>query len=248
MSGAGVQIVVPCYNEAERLDVAAFSKALGERPDTSFVFVNDGSTDDTSSVLHALSRENPGRITVLDQNVNSGKAEAVRQGMLAAFADGAELAGYWDADLATPLDAIGDFVSVLDADPRVDLVLGARVAMLGHDIERSPVRHYAGRVFATLASMTLGLSVYDTQCGAKLFRCNDATRALFDEPFGSRWVFDVELLARYLEHGGAPSGVRELALARWTDIPGSKVKPNDFLGGVIELARIRRRYARRRSE
>jgi GT2 family glycosyltransferase len=59
------------------------------------------------------------------QDDNMGKAEAVRQGMLAAFAGGAELAGYWDADLATPLDAIGDFVSALDSDPGVDVVLGA---------------------------------------------------------------------------------------------------------------------------
>jgi glycosyltransferase involved in cell wall biosynthesis len=247
VSGARIQVVIPCYNEADRLDAAAFAKALEERPDTSFVFVNDGSTDDTSAVLHALSARHPGRMAVLDQGDNMGKAEAVRQGLLRAFSSGAELAGYWDADLATPLDAIGDFVTTLDSEPAVDVVLGARVAMLGHRIERKATRHYAGRVFATLASMTLGLSVYDTQCGAKLFRCNEATRALFADPFGSRWVFDVELLARYLHRGGDPSGIREQALARWTDVPGSKVKPTDFVGGVLELARIKRRYPRRRS-
>ena len=248
MSGTRIQIVVPCYNEAARLDGAAFSKALEQRSDTSFVFVNDGSTDGTSSVLHALSAKNTTRVAVLDQNDNTGKAEAVRQGMLAAFAGGAEFAGYWDADLATPLGAIGDFVSALDSEPAVDVVLGARVAVLGHHIERKATRHYAGRVFATFASMTLGVSVYDTQCGAKLFRCNDATRALFADPFGSRWVFDVELLARYLHNGGDPSGIREQALARWTDVPGSKVKPTDFVGGVMELARIRRRYPRAGSD
>lgn len=242
MSGTRIRIVVPCYNEAARLDVTAFARSLEERPDTSFVFVNDGSTDDTSSVLHAFSSENPTRVLVLDLGENEGKAEAVRQGMLAAFSSDAELAGYWDADLATPLDAIGAFAATLDSEPGVDVVLGARVAMLGHHIERKATRHYAGRVFATLASMTLGLSVYDTQCGAKLFRCNDATRAVFADPFGSRWVFDVELLARYLRDGGDPSGIREQALARWTDIPGSKVKPTDFIGGVVELARIKRRY------
>jgi dolichyl-phosphate beta-glucosyltransferase len=103
-------------------------------------------------------------------------------------------------------------------------------------------------VFATLASVTLGLSVYDTQCGAKLFRCNDATRALFAEPFGSRWVFDVELLARYLTQGGAPSAIRELPLARWTDVAGSKVKPYDFARGLVELLRIKRKYGLRRSD
>ena len=247
MSGHRVHLVVPCYNEAARFDSAAFARALAKNADFALVLVNDGSTDDTSATLHDLARRSPERVEVVDQPNNAGKAEAVRQGMLTAFASGAEMAGYWDADLATPLDALGDFVSDLDADADVDIVLGARVAMLGHEIQRSAIRHYAGRVFATLASVTIGLPVYDTQCGAKLFRCNAKTRALFDEPFGSRWVFDVELLARYLENGGSPSGIREQALARWTDIAGSKVKPSDFLGGIVELARIKRRYRRRRS-
>jgi glycosyltransferase involved in cell wall biosynthesis len=237
-----VHIVVPCYNEAARFDETAFSRALAESGTTSFVLVNDGSSDDTLSALRSVAAEHPARIHLIDQPKNEGKAEAVRQGMLAAFDRGAKMAGYWDADLATPLDAVPDFVSALESAPEVDIVLGARVAILGHEIERSAVRHYAGRVFATLASMVLGLSVYDTQCGAKLFRCNDATRDLFAEPFGSRWVFDVELLARYLQNGGAPSGIRELPLRQWTDIPGSKVKPADFVHGVAELARIRRRY------
>ena len=241
-----IQIVVPCFNEAERFDSAGFERALAGRADLSFVLVNDGSTDETSAVLRTLADRCPARVEVLEQPKNAGKAEAVRQGMLLAFDRGAEMAGYWDADLATPLDAIGDFASVLDSEPEVDLVLGARVAMLGHSIERSATRHYAGRVFATFASMTLGLSVYDTQCGAKLLRCTEQTRALFDEPFGSRWVFDVELLARYLETGGAPSGIRELPLARWSDVQGSKVKPLDFAVGLLELARIKRRYPRGR--
>lgn len=246
MSERRVCIVVPCYNEAARLDAAAFTEALSGAANLSFVLVNDGSTDETSPWLHALAARHPDRIEVIDQRQNMGKAEAVRHGMLRAFSTGAEMAGYWDADLATPLDAVGDFIEVLETSDSVDIVLGARVAMLGHEIERRAVRHYAGRVFATLASATLGLHVYDTQCGAKLFRANDRSRSLFEEPFGSRWVFDVELLARYLQNGGLASGIREIPLKRWNDIPGSKVKPIDFFGSVVELGRIRRRYARRK--
>jgi glycosyltransferase involved in cell wall biosynthesis len=243
-----IQVIVPCYNEAARFDSAAFARALAENADLAFVLVNDGSTDETGAALRELGDQHAARVTVIDQAKNTGKAEAVRQGILAAFNQGAEMAGYWDADLATPLDAIPSFAAALDAAPEVDLVLGARVAILGHEIERSATRHYVGRVFATLASVTLGLSVYDTQCGAKLFRCNDATRALFAEPFGSRWVFDVELLARYLTQGGEPSAIRELPLARWTDVAGSKVKPYDFARGLVELLRIKRKYGLRRSD
>ena len=230
MSERRVCIVVPCYNEAARLDAAAFTEAISGAANLSFVLVNDGSTDETSPWLHALAARHPDRIEVIDQHENTGKAGAVRHGMLHAFSTG----------------AVRDFIEVLETSDSVDIVLGARVAMLGHEIERRAVRHYAGRVFATLASATLGLHVYDTQCGAKLFRANDRSRSLFEEPFGSRWVFDVELLARYLERGGLASGIREIPLKRWNDIPGSKVKPIDFFRSVVELGRIRRRYGRRK--
>ena len=245
MSRGRVQVVVPCYNEATRFDPAALSRALSADDELCFVLVDDGSTDDTAAVLHATAKRHPGRVDVLELSSNVGKAEAVRQGLLLAFARGAELAGYWDADLATPLDAIADFVAVLDSRPEVEIALGARVAMLGHAIERRATRHYAGRVFATFASVTLGLPVYDTQCGAKLFRCSDAVRELFTETFGSRWVFDVEIIARYLANGGQAEGIRELALSRWTDVEGSKVRPRDFASALAELIRIRRKYGSR---
>jgi putative flippase GtrA len=181
-------------------------------------------------------------VQVIDQNPNAGKAEAVRRGMLAAMASGADLAGYWDADLATPLEAIPEFVDVFDKHPETELVLGARVALLGREIERNPLRHYLGRIFATGASLVLDLPVYDTQCGAKLMRCNEDTHKLFEEPFGSRWIFDVEMLARYLQERDAPHQIRELPLEQWTDVAGSKVKPIDFLRALGELIRVHRRY------
>ncbi|CAN0606034.1 unnamed protein product, partial [Ectocarpus sp. 12 AP-2014] len=119
-------IVIPCYNEANRLDQDAFLSFLEQTPDTEFLFVNDGSKDETLDVLCEMRDAAPDRITVINLSQNSGKAEAVRQGLIAASEMGATFIGYWDADLATPLDAITDFTRVLSKFPETQVVFGAR--------------------------------------------------------------------------------------------------------------------------
>lgn len=240
-------LVVPCYNEAGRLDRAAFERFAKSRPDVGFVFVDDGSSDATGELLDALAAALPGQAEVLRLPRNAGKAEAVRRGALAALAGGARYVGYWDADLATPLEALPELEALLDAQPELELVCGSRVRLLGREIERRALRHYLGRVFATAASLVLELPIYDTQCGAKLLRAGDTARALFADPFVSGWVFDVELLARLVvarRHGGTPAAraIREHPLAVWRDVAGSKVQPADALRAARDLLRIRRAY------
>jgi dolichyl-phosphate beta-glucosyltransferase len=238
-------IVVPCYNEESRLDVAAFAAHLREAGDVGFVFVDDGSRDRTRAVLDRLAQDTD-RVAVLSLERNSGKAEAVRRGVLESLRYEPQMVGYWDADLATPLAAIDELRAVLAAEPDAELAMGARVKLLGRTILRRPVRHFIGRVFATCASIVLRLPVYDTQCGAKLMRVTDRTQQLFAEPFATRWIFDVELIARTLAARriiGAPDhGIREVPLRRWTDVQGSKVGITDGVVAFIELARIRKRY------
>ena len=248
---ANCTIVVPCYNEAARLNVDAFKRFAAQGFPQRFLFVNDGSTDGTRAMLETLRDSDSERFTLHDLPQNGGKAEAVRQGMLRALEGDPEFVGFWDADLATPLAAIPQFCDFLQQKPQLQILVGSRVKLLGRVIERRVLRHYLGRVFATAASMTLRLPIYDTQCGAKLFRATAEIRSLFEEPFRTGWVFDVELLARFLRgrRGNraepAEGAIYEWPLDEWRDVAGSKVKLWDFAKAFFELLTIYRTYMRR---
>jgi hypothetical protein len=187
--------------------------------------------------LNELVRDTSGRARVLGLDDNGGKGEAVRRGLRAAIDDGAAIVGFLDADLSTPVDEMLRILSVLDERDDVEVVLGARVALLGRAIERTPSRHYLGRVFATVASTLLGVRVYDTQCGAKAFRVTDALRGALSSSFSSRWAFDVELLARLLQAMDADKLV-EVPLQRWHDVKGSKLSPRAMARAGVDLLRI----------
>lgn len=233
-------IVVPCYNEADRLDGAAFESML-TRPGLELLFVDDGSTDDTAAKLQALSDRSAGRIRVLGLEGNCGKAEAVRRGMLQALTT-SEIVGFIDADLATPPSEVLRLLDALEGTA-ARVVLGSRVKLLGREVQRRPARHYLGRVFASCASLALRLPVYDTQCGAKLFRRTPELSSALSKPFLSKWYFDVELLGRLVatatrnERGGV-EGIVEEPLKVWRDVPGSKMKLRHMAAAVTDLARI----------
>jgi glycosyltransferase involved in cell wall biosynthesis len=241
-------LVVPCYNEAGRIDTARFQQFVSDTKGVRVLFVNDGSTDKTERMLNELVTGEPDTFSVHSLSRHAGKAEAVRQGMLLAIRSSPVYVGYWDADLSTPLDAVPEFVKVLDADARIAVVTGARVCLLGRRIRRAALRHYLGRVFATLASATLRLSVYDTQCGAKLFRVSDSLALLLEEPFRTRWIFDVELLARLVDSLGptAHERIYELPLQEWEDVGGSKLRVSDAFQACFDLVAIYWRLRTRR--
>jgi glycosyltransferase involved in cell wall biosynthesis len=244
MTSPELALVVPCYNEATRLDPQAFLRFAATHPTVRLLMIDDGSVDATPEILAGMCTAAPGSVEALQKPSRSGKAEAVRTGILAGIERGAALVGFFDADLSTPLRAIDDFLAVLRRRPELDFVLGSRVMLLGRDIRRKTTRHYIGRVFATAVSHALDLPVYDTQCGAKVLRVDEATATLFHRPFRSPWIFDVELIARYLQlpvRAGEPARrdrLYELVLPAWHDIAGSKLRSYDFARAAVDLAHI----------
>jgi len=251
VAAGSTHVVVPCYNEVERLPRAEFLAYASDPANANvfFTFVNDGSKDGTLGVLKILAAAHPKNLFVLDLAKNGGKAEAVRQGinhvMTAHSLSEADYVAFWDADLATPLGTIKPFAAKLDEQPRLEMVFGARVALLGRDIQRDPSRHYLGRIFATLASLVLDLAIYDTQCGAKMFRVTPDLRAALSAPFTSGWIFDVELIARFKTLKAPPretprceAVIYEFPLEQWYDVAGSKLSFSSKLQALYGLASI----------
>ncbi len=243
-----VSIVIPCYNEEKRFNCDYAARFLEKNDHISLVLVDDGSTDGTAAMLGTLARKFPDRCRLIHLKKNRGKAEAVRRGLLQAFSDPVKYAGYWDADFSTPLPVINDFARILDIRPDLYMVIGSRVLMLGRSIERSSFRHYLGRVFATAASLLLKLKVYDTQCGAKLLRVCPEVRQIFTTRFQTRWVFDVEIIARWIkisaQYGLPPAAdaIYEYSLKEWRHTKGSKVGLLDGFSVFKDLIAIYRQY------
>ena len=169
-----------------------------------------------------------------------------------------QIIGFWDGDLATPLSTLNIFMDVFVQRKQVEMVFGSRVALLGRDIQRHASRHYLGRIFATLASLLLRLRVYDTQCGAKLFRSSKNLKQALSEKFENSWIFDVELIARLQlqreriraaqKESKQPvllplsSTIFESPLDSWRDISGSKLSLKHKTSALYGLFHIWRRY------
>jgi len=237
-------LIIPCYNEELRLSIQHYENFIIHNPNYTLFFVDDGSTDQTLSILRQFSAQYLDKIVVLSLETNSGKAEAVRQGVQKALShQNYDYLGYWDADLATPLSEVHRFEKVIQEESSW-VVLGSRVVRAGSHIKRIWYRHILGRLFATIVGVTIGLPIYDTQCGAKFFK-RDIAKLIFNTKFISNYLFDIELFLRLKRDFGEAiflGKVYELALTQWEDVSGSKVKPIDFLKAPLELYKMIRVY------
>lgn len=231
-------VVIPCYNETTRLDPARVAELATYHR---VLLVDDGSSDGTGAMLQQLAASLP-NVEALLLTPNGGKAEAVRKGLLHALQSGANTVGFTDADFAT---SPGEMHRLMQrcVDEQRPVVIGSRVELLGHQVQRNGFRHYTGRVFATITSLVLGFAVYDTQCGAKVFADSPVLRDALDRPFVGRWSFDVELLGRLAAPNGH-AGFLEVPLLEWHDVAGSKLSLTDSVRSTFELLTVARRLRR----
>jgi glycosyltransferase involved in cell wall biosynthesis len=231
-----LSVVIPAYNEAARLGTTlhALAGATADR-DAEIIVVDDGSSDETVAIATA-NLDGHARGSVITFEQNRGKGAAVRAGVLASSGDAVL---YMDADLATDLSALPDFLAALDD---ADVVSGSRT--LPEAVVHNGTRDRAtmARVFNRLVRSVTGLESHDTQCGFKMFR-GEAARRIFSLTECDRFAFDVEvlLLARRLR-----LRVVERPVV-WTAVEGSSVRRGtDSLRAAADVVRIARRWTPKR--
>ncbi|XMO86449.1 response regulator [Algibacter sp. AS12] len=235
-----VGVVIPCYNEEERLLSNEFITYIVKNSGYHLCFVNDGSTDRTLEVLKELQKGREDFITVYDCEKNGGKAEAVRLGMLhMAKKEDLDYIGFLDADLSTDLADFDDLVKTIETSD-FKIVSGSRISRMGANITKESARKIISLTINYIIRKILKMDFKDTQCGAKIFH-KDVINIAFGEKFVTQWIFDVEIFKRmsiYFGLKNAKTMLCEQPLKRWIHADGSKLSMKDSVKIVGQLAQI----------
>ncbi len=236
-------IIIPCYNEAKKLNVSEYQNFIANNHDVLICFVNDGSNDTSLEVLETLKNQFNDNINIINLIQNVGKAEAVRKGMLFCNASyNAKHIAYVDADLSASLEECKLLLKHLTKE--ICFVFGSRISIVGSQIERKFLRFLIGRIIATFISNILQLKVYDTQCGCKIFT-KALSEKIFKDTFISKWLFDVELFQRIILLYGrkkTTEKILEVPLKKWIDHGKSNVKITYFFKLWVDLYKIHKVY------
>ena len=238
-----IALIIPCYNEASRFPVNRFVSFLKKKNAASIYFVNDGSSDNTDSVLEDLRIKFPKHVRVINREKNEGKAAAVRLGMNNALRNNKfDSFAFLDADLSTSIEEC--ILLSEKITKKISFVFGSRIKKLDNKIQRKAHRFIIGRVIATFISKMLRLPIYDSQCGCKIFSREWAT-LIFSEVFLTRWLFDVEIFYRLINHFGRTkiqTKILEVPLSAWIDSENSKVSLFYGIKVWFDLLKIYRYY------
>ncbi|WP_299682882.1 response regulator [uncultured Tenacibaculum sp.] len=238
-----IGVVIPCYNEEDRLLSDEFTEFVYANLGYHLCFVNDGSTDKTLEVLNKLSKGREDYISVYDCEKNGGKAEAVRLGML-HLAKNVELdyIGFLDADLSTDFKDFDDLVKTIETTD-YKIVSGSRITRMGANINKQSARQLISLTINFIIQKILGMKFKDTQCGAKIID-KDVIPLLFEKKFITRWLFDVEMFLRLKKKYGEETKqlICEQPLKRWVHADGSKLSMRDSLKIAFQLTKIATHY------
>lgn len=187
-----LSIVIPAYNEGERLGPTlerVLNYICGHPWDAEVVVVNDGSGDRTADVVRLYAQKSGGIVRLIKNPGNRGKGFSVRNGVLNSVG---EIILFTDADLSAPIEEATKLITAVEGG--ADIAIGSRWARSELQTKRqSLARQALGRAFNAVLRVILRLDYKDTQCGFKAFR-RQAARTLFPLQRIERWGFDPEIL------------------------------------------------------
>ncbi|HWR58991.1 MAG TPA: dolichyl-phosphate beta-glucosyltransferase [Thermodesulfovibrionales bacterium] len=230
--GDSLSVIIPAYNEGSRIPgtLRAVGRYLRKNFDEyEIIVVDDGSSDDTSSVVSALGQELHG-VVLIRHLSNTGKGSAVRTGVLSSTGKRLLMC---DADLSTPIEEyrrLGPFL-----DNGFDIAIGSRGLPDSDILVRQPwYRETMGKTFNLLVRMIAIGGIKDTQCGFKLFR-GEVARSLFSRSCINGFGFDVEVLFLAKQKGHK---IKEVPI-KWINSPHSRVSivrdPLEMLSDLIKI-------------
>jgi len=233
-------IIIPCYNEANRLNISAFKKCLKTYHNFQLCFVNDGSTDDTLHILSNFQKEFKERITIIDMKKNKGKAAAIRAGSRFLYSlKKIKYVGYLDADLSTDFEEFNDLLENLKLEKKLIMVFGSRNSQK-NNINRNSSRDFFSKVVNFFIKLILKLPINDTQCGAKVFRVKYIP-VMYNSKFKSKWLFDIEMFLRlkiHFSNKNIMDYIKEQPLKNWNHVDDSKLGIKDSVQIPFKLAKI----------
>lgn len=198
-----LSVIIPAYNEEAivRDTLFTLSEALfamqerGAFDDHEMIFVSDGSTDATASLLAEAERQYPCLRTCCYEQ-NRGKGYAVRTGILASTGD---YVLYTDCDLAYGTDVIEAAVRQLQ-DTQADVLIGSRAIHPEGYEGYTPLRKLASVLYLRILCIAAGFRLSDSQAGFKALR-GDVGRMIFAGCEIDRFAFDLEMLMRAQKAG-----------------------------------------------
>ncbi|MBP2622495.1 glycosyltransferase family 2 protein [Streptococcus oricebi] len=157
-----ISVIVPCFNEEEAIPLfyAAMEAIKAElAEDLEYIFINDGSKDQTLPVLRELSQKDPS-VTYLSFSRNFGKEAALYAGLRHATG---ELVTVMDVDLQDPPELLVQMREILLANPDLDCVGTRRTTREGEP----PIRSFFANLFYKLINRISQVEMVD---GARDFR------------------------------------------------------------------------------
>ena len=192
-----LSVILPLYNEEKRLnnlfvEISGF-KFLNKNK-IEFIFVNDGSNDNSYFLINNFISENKNKLDLklISYKTNKGKGFALKKGVAKAKHD-------WiitvDIDLSVKLDQIVTWKKKKLLSKKLKVYFGSRL-LNKSKVEAKKNRKFAGLIFNIILRKILNsnlLNIKDTQCGYKLYKKNIAKK-IFKKLTENGYIHDVEIL------------------------------------------------------